>query len=107
MLYFGSTILIFTQTNSREQRCSTVFINYIVLLVIRSCLRKSRIANFTVLNLNVNQPRDLSDLFDSGLRVANLRTVGTAVLTRNFQYFYPGILVVYQLNKGGLCSARK
>ena len=40
--------------DSWEQRCSTVFINYIFLLVIRLCLRKSRIANFTVLNLNVS-----------------------------------------------------
>ena len=52
----------------------TVFINYIFLLIMRLCLRKSGIANFTVLNLNVNQPLDF-------------RTVGTAILTRNFQYF--------------------
>ena len=52
----------------------TVFINYIFLLIKRLCLRKSGIANFTVLNLNVNQPLDF-------------RTVGTAILTRNFQYF--------------------
>ena len=42
-----------------------------ILLVIRLCLRKPRIANFTVLNLNVsNQPQDLTDqLRDSGLLI--------------------------------------
>ena len=39
--------------DSWEQGCWTVFINYIFLLAIRLCLRESRIADFTVLNLNV------------------------------------------------------
>ena len=58
--------------DSWEQRCSTVFINYIFLLAIPLCLRKSgklTIGNFTVLNLNVNQPLDLSDLFDGELLI--------------------------------------
>ena len=67
--------------------------------------RSDYILILLAMNLYVNQ------------RVANFRTVGTAILTRNFQYFclkfifninvLTEILVVYQLNNDGLCSARK
>ena len=92
--------------DSWEQRCSTVLINYIVLLVIRLCLRKSRIANFTVLNLNVNQPPDLLLILEPWELQFWHATFNIFIFI-----FYitvlTEILVVYQLNKKGLCSERK
>ena len=63
-------IVISTRTNEiLDNRDVQPFSLMHILLVICLCLRKSRMANFTVLNLNVKQPRDLSDLFDSELLI--------------------------------------
>ena len=81
-------IVIFTQTNSREQRCSTVFINYIVLLVIRSCLRKSRIANFTVMNLRATlKSGNRKSESETGIRETESTNQGKQVLQICENYF--------------------
>ena len=68
---------------------------------------------FLVSTPNVNRPRDLSDLFDSVLLILEPWELQFCHATFNIFIFIfnitvlTEILAVYQLNKGGLCSARE
>ena len=109
---FGHPAQVSTQVQLAST-CDYLPVRLAKALVIRSCLLKSRIANFTVLNMNVNRPRDLSDLFDCELLILEQWELQFCHATFNIFIFIfnitvlTEILVVYQLNKGGLCSARE